>query len=312
MKKTTFSLIAAGLIFIGFFSYWSMRSVAGRQQQDGGHYLRFEDSYHRVITLDTIPARVVSLAPNITEIVFALGKGGALVGRTDYCDYPAEAGEIQSVGSITNPNIEKIVQLNPDIVIASTHFQKAVLTKLESLGITVAVLDGEDSFDGVYQTIEQVGKVLHSEEAAAELISEMKQKVADITSKVRNACKPKVYYVVFYGDSGFYTAGEGTFIGNMLNMAGAENAAGDFKGWQYSLEKLVEKNPDLLVCSKFYHTKEAIGGAPGFKDLKAVKEGKILEIDHNLLDRQGPRLVEGLEALARLFHPEIFGDYQME
>ncbi len=309
LKKRGIGLVAAGLI-IGFVTYSALQTRNDRLRQDEGSHLKLEDAYHRVITIDKAPSRVVSVAPNITEIIFALGKGEMLVGRTEYCDYPTEAGGIESIGSVMEPNIEKIVALNPDIVIASTHFQKGSLKKLEDAGIKVAVLDREESFDGVYQLIRQVGQVLHSNERAAGLVSDLQKKVADITVKIANAPKPKVYYVVFYGDSGSYTAGKDTFIGNMLKMAGGDNIAADSEGWQYSIEKIVEKDPDILICSKYYHTKEVIVKSPGFKSLKAVKAGRVLEIDHNLLDRQGPRLAEGLETLARLLHPEAFNDDQ--
>ncbi len=299
-------MVTAGLIIIGLIAYYAIQTRTGRQRQEARFYLKLEDSYHRVITIDKIPSRVVSAAPNITEIVFALGKGEILVGRTDYCDYPAETSKIDSIGNIMAPSLEQIVALNPDLVIASTHFQKEAVEKLENLGLKVAVLNAEESFDGVYHLITQVGQVLDSTEKAAELIGDMKQKVADIALKVKHTPKPEVYYIVFYGDGGFYTAGQDTFIGNMLKMAGGDNAAEDSKGWQYSIERLVAQNPEFLICSKFYHTKDIIQRTPGFKDLKAVKEGRLLEIDHNLLDRQGPRLAEGLETLARLLHPEVF------
>lgn len=311
-KKRNLLLILVGLIIIGLHTYLTVQNNAGRGRPDDGCSRKVIDSYQRVIAIAQEPSRVISLAPNITEIIFALGKGKTLVGRTDYCDYPEEADGIESVGNITNPNIEKIVALNPDIIIASTHFQKTALKKLEDLGLKVAVLCGEESFDGVYDTIRRVGEILCSQEKAAELITAMQNKVAHITSEVKHARKPKVYYVLFYGDGGFYTAGKGTFIGNMLTMAGGDNAAADSKGWQYSIEKLVEKEPEFLICSKFYHTKAVLERTPGFKHLQAVKEGRLLEIDHNLLDRQGPRLTEGLETLARLLHPDIFGDCRKE
>lgn len=310
LQKRSFLPVAAGLIIIGLCSYYALYVLemrTGRGQVKINHGLKLEDAYHRVVAVDTIPSRVISVAPNITEIIFALGEGKRLVGRTDYCDYPAEAASIESIGNITEPNMEKIVSLNPDIVIASTHFQKETLDKLEDLGIKVAILKGEESFDGLYHLICQVGQVLHSDRKATELVSDLQKRVADIVLKVQKAPKLKVFYLIFYGDSGFYTAGQDTFIGNMIAMAGGDNVAADSKGWQYSIEKLVEKDPDILICSKFYHAKEVLEKTPGFKDMRAVKDGKLLEIDHNLLDRQGPRLVEGLETLARLLHPEIFG-----
>ena len=266
----------------------------------------FRDSYDREVTLEKEPKRIIAVAPNITETFFALGRGDLLVGRTDYCDYPEAAASVESIGSLMEPNIEKIVELDPDIVIASTHFKKEVLEKLEGHGIKVAVLYGPESFEGVYETIFKIADIVQAQEQAEDLVSRMKAKVEDLDNRLKGASKPAVYYVIGFGEYGDFTAGEDTFIGTMIEMAGATNAAGDVKGWKYSLEKLVEKDPDILICSKYWDAKAGIMAANGYKDLTAVKENRLFEIDNNLLDRQGPRLADGLEALVRFIHPELF------
>lgn len=268
--------------------------------------LKVVDSYNRTVTIESEPERIITIAPNITEAIYALGKGGNLVGRSDYDDYPTEVSGVASIGSLLKPNIEKIVELKPDVVIASTHFDKAVVKKLEDLNIKVLVLYGEENFEGVYDTMSKLGQVVNASGKAQSIISEMKKKVADIISKVKDAKKPTVYYVVGFGKSGDFTAGKDTFIGNMIEIAGGKNAADDSIGWKYSVEKLVEKDPDILICSKFFDTKKGIEVSTGYKDLKAVKNGKLLEVDDNTITRQGPRLAEGLEAMAKLIHPELF------
>jgi len=268
--------------------------------------LKVVDSYNRTVTIDTEPKRVITIAPNIAETVYALNKGEALVGRSDYDDYPAQISKVATLGQLTNPSIEKIVELKPDVVIASTHFGKDIVKKLEDLNIKIIVLYGQDNFDGVYNTITKVGEVLNANEKAKTLVQDMKKKVENIVAKVKTAQKPSVYYVVGFGKAGDYTAGKDTFIGNMLEMAGGNNAAKDVVGWKYSIEKLVEKNPDILICSKDYGSKKGIEATTGYKDLKAVKGRKLLEMDQNIVDRQGPRLADGLEALAKLIHPELF------
>lgn len=267
--------------------------------------LTVTDSNNKSVTIEKEPAKVVSVAPNITETIYTLGMGNKLVGRTDYCDYPAEVSKVASIGTLKTPNIEKITELKPDIVIASTHFKPEVEKKLEELGIKILVLYGEESFEGVYQTIETTGKILNAQEKAQEIISGMKNKVQSVQDKVKGKNKPVTYYVVSFGKEQ-YTAGKDTFIGKMLDMAGAKNAADDVTGWNYSLEKLVEKNPEIMICSKYFDSKKGIQAENGYKDLKAVKENKLFEIDNNLLDRQGPRLAEGLEELAKIVHPEAF------
>jgi len=267
--------------------------------------LTVTDSYGRTVTIKKEPQRIISAGPNITEIIYALGLGEKLVGRTDYCDYPEEVKNVQSIGPIDPPNIEKIVELKPDLVLVSAHFKLEVAQQLEELGIAVVGFYSDESFEGGYDTIRNVGHVLNRENEAESIISSMKQKVEEITAKVKGLDRPLVYYVSDYYN-GAYTAGGDTFIGQLIEMAGGENAAGDVKGWVYSLEKLVEKNPDIMVCSKFWGYKEGIEQTEVYKDLDAVKNGRLFEIDDNMIIRQGPRLADGLEALARIIHPEAF------
>lgn len=283
-------------------------TTAGNTQtvKNTSYPLKIVDSYNRNVTIEKEPKRIISISPSITETIFALGKGSELVGRTDYCDYPEQAKKVSSIGDMMNPSIEKIVALKPDVVIVSNMFNKDTIKKLEDLKITVVVLYGKENFDGVYDNITKVAEVINANEKSKTIVSDMKKKVADVEAKVKSAKKPSVYYVVSYGKSGDYTAGKDTFVGNMIEMAGGKNAAGDTTGWKYSLEKLVQNNPDIIICTKFYDTKKGIESATGYKDLKAVKDGKLLEIDNNLLDRQGPRQADGLEALAKLIHPELF------
>lgn len=272
----------------------------------GAFPVTITDSYGRQVTLDKKPERIISIAPNITETIAALNAADRLVGRTEYCDYPESIKSVDSIGTLQEPNIEKIVELKPDIVIASTHFKKEVVEKLEQMNVKVAVLYGAETFDGVYETIGNVAKLIGEEETGAKIVSDMKKKVSDVTEKVKNADKPKAYYVVGFGQTGDYTAGKGTFIGELIGMAGGTNVAGDVEGWKYSLEKIVENDPDIMICSKFYDSKKGIEATNGYKDLRAVKEGKLFEIDNNILDRQGPRLADGLEELAKIIHPELF------
>ena len=264
------------------------------------------DSFDREVTIESEPTKVISLSPSITEIVYALGQNENLIGRTDYCDYPQEAANIQSIGSLMDPNIEKIVELNPDIVIASAHFKKEVLQKIEEMGVKVVVLYGEENFEGAYEAIEKVGYILNAQETAFNIVNHMKTTIADVIQRVEGKQKPSVYYVVGFGEGGDYTAGDGTFIGQLIEMAGAKNAADDVEGWSYSLERLVENNPDFLICSKNDHHKEQLKTANGYKDIDSVLNDKVYEIDKNMLERQGPRMADGLKEIAQYIHPDAF------
>ncbi|MCG8568775.1 MAG: ABC transporter substrate-binding protein [Spirochaetes bacterium] len=264
------------------------------------------DSYGREILISEKPQRIVSLAPSISETIAALGELELLVGRTDYCDFPAEIAGIAAIGSLMNPNIEKIVELNPDLVIASTHFTKESLEKLENLSIKTIILQAEKSFEGVYSIITNLGKIVDQNKAAQNIIKDMKKRVAIINKKVQaTSSRPKVYYVIGYG-KGDYTAGGDTFIHRLIEMAGGTNIAGDISGWRYSLEKIIEKDPDYIFCSKYYQVKEGLQTTNGYKDLRAVQNNQLYAIDNNLLDRQSPRLIEGLEEMVKILHPELF------
>lgn len=264
------------------------------------------DSYNRSVTIEKAAVSVVSIAPSITETIFALGKGDILKGRTDYCDYPEEALNIPSIGSLREPDIEAIAELNPDIVIASTHFTKESLDKLTTLSIPVVVLADQDSFSGVYQTITDIGLLIGAEDEGKALISSMEDTVNSVIDAVKNKATPTVYYVIGFGEYGDFTAGGDTFISQIIEMAGGNNIASETKGWSFSLEQIVDSDPDILVCSKFWDTKSSIENTNGYNDLRAVKSGNLFTIDNNMLDRQGPRLAEGLKALAEILHPDAF------
>ena len=254
-----------------------------------------------------IPQRIVSLGPNITETLFALNREELLVGRTDYCDYPPEALDIPSVGTLTEPSLEKIVSLNPDLVIASTHVKAELLNTLEEAGISVLSVYSEEDFDGVYSLIRQVADRIGAGDEGMKLTDEMRKTVALVQEEVAGREKPVVYYVIGYGEYGDYTAGGNTFIGKMIEMAGGVNAAAELEGWRYSLEKLLVQDPDMLICSGNYgNIAEELSEAAGYRDLTAVKEGRVYTIDNNKLDRQGPRLAEGLMDLAGIIHGDDF------
>jgi len=302
------------LVMIALISFTACQAPVETEEQGtiqsdtvaDGYPLEITDSMGRKVTIENEPQRIISVAPNITETIYALGMQDKLIARTDYCDYPEQVLEKDSIGSLREPNIEKILELNPDLIIASTHFDPDVLKKLEDSGLTVAVLYGEESFEGVYNTILKTGRLLNADENANAVVTDMQAKVKKVNEAVENQPKPKTYYVVSYGEGGDYTATGETFISQIIDMAGGENIANDATGWKYNLEALVEKNPDIVICSKYFEAKAGIKSANGYNELTAVKEGKLFEIDNNMLDRQGPRLADGLEALAKILHPDKF------
>ena len=267
--------------------------------------IKITDSYGKELTFEKAPERIISLSPGATDTIYALNKESTLVGRSDFDDYPAAVSKVKSVGGVKDPSIEKITELKPDLVIGGAHFSKDTVKKLEDLGIKVAVLYGAEDLDGAYKNIMDISTILGVAEKGQTIVNAMKKKVESVENKVKSLNKPKVYYVVDFGKADF-TAGGDTFIGKMIEKAGGENIAKDTKGWNYSFERIVENKPEMIILSDKYNTKKNFLAADKYKDLPAVKGNKIYEIDDNMLLRQGPRQADGLEALAKLIHPEAF------
>lgn len=290
------------LIPYTLFSAINTETTSNKIISENSNYpLIITDSKNRKVTIKSEPKAVISVAPSITEIIYFLEAGEIIIGRTDFCDYPPEVTSIPSIGTLYEPSIEKIVELNPDILFASTHFQKEILQKIEEANITVIVIQEEGNLEGVYKGISKIGKIINKKEKADFLVNDMKARVDIVKNSIPDN-KPTVYYVVGFGEYGDYTAGGDTFISELMELAGGINIANESIGWTYSLEKIIERNPDIVVCSKYYGTPEEIKKATGYKDLPAIKNGNLYPIDNNLLDRAGPRVVEGIETLYEIFY----------
>ncbi len=266
--------------------------------------LTITDSEGTEVTFDSEPKKVVSVAPNITETIYQLGLESRLVGRTDYCDYPKEALDIESIGTLKSPDIEKIISLDPDVVIASTHFNEDSNKKLTDLGVKVVVLYAENDIEGAYSIIETMGTIFNVNEAAATAVKDMQTSINETKELIKDLDKPSVYFVVAFGEFGDFTAGGDTFIGQMISLAGGNNIAQDVSGWSYTLESLVEADPDIIIMSE--DMKSDFETAENYKDLTAVKNDQVYGIDKNILERQGYRNAEGLRTLAEIMHPEAF------
>ncbi len=245
------------------------------------------------------PGTVISLGPNITETIFALERGNLLIGRTDFCDYPPEVKEITSIGSLMEPNMETIVNLNPDLVIASTHVSPEVLEKLESYGIPTVLVYGEESFQGMEDVISGCAILLDAELKGNEILADIRKRLkAVIESVEQNESPSRCYYALGFGAGGDWTAGGSTFIGELMTLAGGENIAFEQEGWSYSKEWLVEKQPEVIILNR--GMKKEFLSLPIYKDLEASRNNRVFEIDENILVRQGPRQIEALEELASI------------
>ncbi len=258
-----------------------------------------KDSKGREIILSAYPEKVVSLGPNLTETVYALNRGDLLIGRTDFCNFPPAALSVPSVGTLMEPNIETIINMEPDLVLASTHVSEETVQTLEKMGIPVALLYGPEDFSGLGDVILGCGVLLNAESRAEALMTDVMERKDRVLLSVQGRDnRPAVYYALGFGDGGDWTAGAGTFIDSMIAMAGGENIATE-EGWSFSKEILVERDPDIIFLG--LGKKESFTSLSLYKDLRAVQEGRIYELDENMLVRQGPRLIDGLETLALLF-----------
>src|ERR1041384_6338617 len=256
------------------------------------------------------PARVTrggSLAPNLTEIVFAVGAGDKLVGRTSYCDYPPEAKAVAEIGDTLHPSLERIIALRPQVVLISTASQLEVFTQqLQNQNIAVFVTDPHD-LDGVFRSIEQIGLVLGHEEQAKLLV----QKLRERTSAVEEAVKQKQPVRVFYQLSAepLYTAGHDAFVTDLIRRAGAISVTADVPGaWpKYSSESALATRPEAIILS----TGGSMGTAnstvtEGLRQSPAALQGRVYKINDDYLTRPGPRAIDGLEEMARALHPDAF------
>ena len=271
------------------------------------------DGLNRTVKLHGTPQRIVSMAPSNTEILFAVGAGKQVVGRDHFSDYPAEVKSIKDIGgSMGNYDTEAIVALHPDLVLAGEINTPEQVASLQQLGLTVYYLPKPTTLEGMFANLETVGQLTGHSSAAATLVNSLKLRVAAVDARIKPVTShPTVYYELDATDpTKPYTAGPGTFVDLLIARAGGNNVGSSLKGqWaQISMEQLVVANPSIIILgdSAYGTTPDSLKQRTGWGGLAAVQNGQIYPFDDNLVSRPGPRLVDGLEALAKLLHPEVF------
>lgn len=282
-------------------------------QPDESGPLTFTDGLGRTVTLEGPAQRVVSLAPSNIELLYAVGAGSQVVARDEFTNYPEEALDLPSVGgSFGGFNNEAIVELQPDLILASELSPPELVKTLEDLGLTVYWLQNPVDIEGMYENLRIVAELTgHLEEAEA-LIASLEARVAAVMAKIETATSwPKVYYELDATDPNApYTAGQGTFIDTLIEMAAGENVGRVLEAQygQISSEELLVQDPEIILLgdAKYGVTPESLADRPGWENLSAVVNNQIFPFDDDLASRPGPRLVDALETLAELLHPELF------
>ena len=275
--------------------------------------IKLTDGLGRSIELAAPAQRIISIAPSNTEILFALGAGKQIVGREEMSDYPGEAKDITSIGSVFQKiNTEAIVALKPDLILAAEINSPEQVKALEDLKLNVYYLQNPKTFDELYTNLETVGALTGRSAEAAKLNESLKARYDAVISKLAAAKDaPTVFYEIDATDpTKPYTSGPGTFIDLVIGLAGGKNIGAELTGAfaQISSEELVKQNPDIIVLGDALYgvTAEAVAQRPGWSALSAVKDKQIYAFDDNLISRPGPRLIDGLEQMAKLIHPELF------
>ena len=279
--------------------------------------LTVTDQAGRLVTIEAEPQKIISLAPSNTEIVYALGLEDRLVGVTTYCDYPEAALDKPEVGGFNTVDIEQVVAIQPDLILATDIHTAEVVPGLEGLGLTVLVLDPR-SLDEVLESIELVGKCTGQLDEAYQLIIEMEDRIKAVTDKTANlteAQRPSVFYIMWHEP--LMTLGSDTRIYELIQLAGGIPVPLDLgEGYpMIGLEVLIAANPEVIIAGsgmgegadlpyQFALTEPRLAG------VDARINNRIYEVNTDLVGRPGPRIVDGLEELARLIHPEIFGSIE--
>jgi len=267
------------------------------------------DQLGRTIEMPETPKRVVSLAPSLTEIVYFIGREDLLVGVSRFSDYPEAAQTLPKVGSYVQPDLERIVALEPDLCIAIKDGNpKAVVDRLENLGIPVYAVNPQ-SLDTIIETIRTLGNLLNTEPHSETLAAGLARRIARIDETVgRVSVRPGLFFQI--GMAPIVSAGAGTFINEIIERAGGRNLAAGTTGYpRFSLEQVLGLAPDVIIITSMARdeiAEQARNEWLAWKEIPASRDNRVYILESSLFNRPSPRLVDGLENLARLIHPELF------
>ncbi|WP_147804939.1 ABC transporter substrate-binding protein [Alkalicoccus halolimnae] len=288
---------------------------SGENAEASGEFpVTITDHAGEEVTIEEEPESIITLQPSDTETLFELGAGDRLVGVSEYCNYPEEALEIENVGA-QDMDAERILSLNPDLIFVSGYHHSShadILDQYREAGINVVVVEGPESFEATYETIEMLGEATGTTEEAEATVTEMKEgmtALAEQSESIEEEDRKKVWVEVAPSPD-IFTTGQGTFMNEMLETINAENAAADFEGWaSVTEEEIVTLEPDTIVTTYGYYVDDPtaeITERDGWDSVPAVENEDIYNVDSDTVTRSGPRLVEGAEELAEAVYPDVF------
>lgn len=266
------------------------------------------DAIGNEVTLEEAPERIVTLSPVNTEILYGLDLGDEIVGRTDNDNYPPEVTEKPSVGDYMF-SAEEVIALNPDIVFAhdsGMYGTEAQIEQLESAGVKVFVVENAESMDEIYSTFEVIGEITGKADEAEKLVAQVKDEIATVQAKV-DGLEKRSTFIVVGAEPDLYVVGRDNYMNEMLELIGVENKV-TASGWvQFSAEDFVAANPDTMLFT-YTSDVDAIKENIAFKEMDAVKNNALQLIDGDTTSRQGPRIAQGLESMAKAIYPEAFNE----
>ena len=269
------------------------------------------DDLGRNVQIKNVPQRIISLSPSNTEIVYALGLEDRLIGVTTYCNYPPEVKDKIQVSQFSNIDIEKVVALEPDLILADSLHEADVIPALERLGITVLAINPA-TMEDILADIGMIGRAAGQTESAESLIASLRNRtkaVTDRTAGLESEEKYRTFFVTWHDP--IWTAGNGTLIDDIITMAGGTNIAADVKGHsQIDLETVIQRNPQVILVLSSMGTQDNsynyIKTEPRFQATDALKNDMVYMVDADIISRTTPRSVDGLEQIAKIIHPELF------
>jgi len=277
----------------------------------------FIDGLGRTVNIEEVPETIISLAPSNTEILYALGLEDKVVGVTEYCDYPEAAQDKPKIGGFSTVDIESVVEIQPDLILAANKHKDDIIPALERLGLTVFALNPK-TLDEVLEAITMVGEITGEEEAASLLVTEMTNRIEAVTGETDNlpeAQRLRVFYVTWHDP--LMTVGSGALHNELIQQAGGINIFQDLTGDypKISLEAVIEANPQVIITGIGMGSGkdlpfEFISTEPRLEDVDARINNRLYAITNDLVSRSGPRTVDALEQLAEMIHPEIFGEIE--